>query len=141
MSLLPMIILALSGHGQCGKSTTLNMLKELLREAGKSISSKPHPWSEAPETFEYKGLMICVAPGGDTRAVVERNVRYFKLKRCDVAISATRTKWGSVEALEEYAKEKGAEIEWIQKSYEYSLSEETCLWCNQETAKIIFDKL
>lgn len=117
------------------------MLKELLRDAGKSISSKPHPWSEAPETFEYNGLLICVAPGGDTRAVVERNVRYFKLKRCDVAISATRTKWGSVEALEEYAKEEGVEIEWIQKSYEYSLSKETCQRCNQETAQLIFNML
>lgn len=30
-----MRIIGLYGHGQCGKSETLNELKELLREAGK----------------------------------------------------------------------------------------------------------
>lgn len=75
------------------------MLKEMLRGAGKSISSQPHPDSDTPETFEYKGRIVCVAPGGDTRAIVEANCRYFKMKNCDFAISATRTRWGSAEAL------------------------------------------
>lgn len=44
----------------------MNELKELLRVAGKSISKQSHPYSESPETFEYKGQMICVAPAGDT---------------------------------------------------------------------------
>ena len=50
-----MRIIGLYGHGQCGKSATLNELKELLRAAGKSISKQPHLYSESPETFEYKG--------------------------------------------------------------------------------------
>lgn len=90
-----MRIIGLYGHGDCGKSHTLNYLKELLREAGKSISSQPHPNCEDPETFVYKGLIVCVAPGGDNRTRVEENVHYFKSKHCDVAISATRCKGGS----------------------------------------------
>lgn len=136
-----MRIIGLYGHGNCGKSHTLNYLKELLREAGKSISSQPHPDCEDPETFEYKGLIVCVAPGGDDRARLEDNIRYFKSKHCDVAISATRSKGGSVEALQEYEQSEGTTIEWKPKSYEYCLDEETQTLCNKEYAQVLFDMI
>lgn len=136
-----MRIIGLYGHGSCGKSVTLNYLKELLCEAGKSLSQKPHPNSDTPETFEYKGLVICVAPGGDTEDIIERNVRYFKSKNCDVAISATRTGGGSVEALHRYEIEMQTKIEWVRKSYEYNLCRATQELCNKETAQFIFDKI
>lgn len=132
-----MRIIGLCGHGSCGKSATLNILKELLRTEGKSVSSKPHPNSDYPETFEYKGKIICVAPGGDTYDVVAGNCRYFKSKCCDVAISATRTKWGPVDALKEFADSEGVEIEWVPKSYEHNLSDATQLACNKETAEVL----
>lgn len=133
-----MRIIGLYGHSNCGKSTTLNMLKELLRTEGKSISSQPHPDSETPETFEYKGMIVCVAPGGDNEEVVENNVLYFKSKNCDVAISATRCKGGSVTELQKFEKEMGVKIHWVPKSYEYNLSETTQQQCNQETAEYLF---
>lgn len=136
-----MRIIGLYGHGSCGKSATLNFLKELLREAGKSLSQKPYPNSDTAETFEYKGLVICVAPGGDTEDIVERNVRYFKSKNCDVAISATRTSGGSVNALHRYEREVQTRIEWVRKSYEYNLCQATQELCNKETAQFIFDKI
>ena len=114
------------------------MLKELLRKEGKSISSQPHPDSDTPETFEYKGMIVCVAPGGDTEEVVKNNVRYFKSKNCDVAISATRCKRGSVTELQKYEKEMGVKIGWVPKSYEYNLSETTKQQCNHETAEYLF---
>lgn len=133
-----MRIIGLYGHGNCGKSETLNELKELLRAAGKSISLAEHPYCDMPETFEYKGLIVCVAPGGDTRDIVEENCRYFKIKGCDVAISATRTKWGSVDALKEFAEKESLDIEWVPKSYEYNLSQATQKMCNNETAEVLF---
>lgn len=133
-----MRIIGLYGHSNCGKSEALNELKELLRTAGKSISLEEHQYCDKPESFKYKGLVVCVAPGGDTREVVEGNCRYFKMKGCDVAISATRTKWGSVGALEEYAEKEGVEIEWIAKSYEYNLSRATQKMCNKEAAEMLF---
>ena len=63
-----MLIIGLYGHGNCGKSETLNEVKELLREKGRSISAKPHPLDEKPETFEYKDMIVCAAPGGDDKA-------------------------------------------------------------------------
>ena len=136
-----MRIIGLYGHGNCGKSETLNELKELLREAGKSVSAKPHPGSELPETFEYNGLVVCVASGGDSREIVENNCRYFKEKNCDVAISATRTKGGSADALKEFADSEGVKVEWIAKSYEYNLSRETQKMCNQEMAERIMKRI
>ena len=136
-----MRILGLYGHANCGKSATLNILKELLRVVGKSISSQPHPDSDTPETFEYNGFIVCVAPGGDTREVVEANCRYFKKKNCDVAISATRTRWGSAKALNEFAESEGVKVDWVPKSYEYNLSEPTQTLCNKETADYLLAKL
>lgn len=134
-----MRIIGLYGHWQCGKSAaTLNELKELLRAAGKSISMQPHPHSESPEMFEYNRHVVCVAPAGDTREIVESNCRYFKQKGCDVAISATRTKGGSVDALNEFADSEDVKVEWIAKSYEYNLIEETQRMCNKEMAEVIF---
>lgn len=60
------------------------------------------------------------------------------MKECDVAISATRTKWGCVDALKEYAEIEGVEIEWVAKSYEYNLSRSTQNMCNKETAEILY---
>lgn len=136
-----MRIIGLYGHGDCGKSDTLNALKELLRERGRSISTKPHPSCEMPETFEYEGMVVCVAPAGDNRTTVEANCRYFKMKNCGVAVTATRCKGGSVDALNEFAEDEGVEIEWVQKSYEYNLSKETRKLCNRETAEVIFGEL
>lgn len=136
-----MKIIGLFGRGGCGKSETLNRLKDLLRDAGKSVSSEPHPWCESPETFEFKGYVICVAPGGDTYKIVEDNCNYFESKKCDVAISATRTKWGSVNALTNYARKKKIEIDWVEKSYEYRLSTEIQTLCNKEMAEVIFGQI
>lgn len=136
-----MKIIGLYGRAGCGKSETLNRLKELLRSAGKSISSEPHPWCESPETFEFKGRIICVAPAGDTSEIVETNCDYFESKKCDVAISATRTKWGSVDALTDFARRKKTEIDWVEKSYEYWLSKEIQTLCNKEMSEVLFNQI
>lgn len=136
-----MRIIGLYGHSNCGKSETLNELKELLRAAGKSISVEPHPWSDMPETFEYNGLVVCVAPGGDSREIVEDNCRYFKMKNCDVAISATRTRGGSADALKEFTDSEDVMIEWIAKSYEYNLSQATQKICNMEMAEMLMKRI
>ncbi len=135
-----MRIIGLFGYSNSGKSYTLNYLKKLLRAAGKSISSQPHPNCEDPETFEYKGLIVCVAPSGDDKVRVEDNVRYFEMKHYDMAISATRCK-GAVDALLEYEKNEDDSIEWMPKSYEYRLCEATQENCNQEYAQVLFDML
>ena len=136
-----MRLIALYGRSNCGKSDTLNRLKEQLRQAGTSVSRIPHPDSDKPETFLYKGLTVCVAPGGDVREIVEGNLRYFTGKQCDVAVTASRTKGGTVDALTEFAANNGIGIDWVEKSHENWLSRATQRLCNQETAQRIFEEI
>lgn len=82
-------------------------------------------------------MVVCVALWGDDKTKLQENIRYFKAKKYDVDITATRCKGGSVEELQKYAKEVGVEIEWVKKSYEYNLSKETQTQCNKETAEVI----
>lgn len=133
-----MRIIALYGHGNCGKSKTLNYLRELLRTAGKAISvNAPHK-GDVPESFLYRDKIICIAPGGDTGDIIKRNIAYFKSKNCDVAITASRSRgYGPLE-LAKFAKSIGVDIEWYAKSCEYNLSESTHSICNNETAQFLF---
>lgn len=136
-----MRIIALYGHANCGKSNTLNRLKMMLRLAGKSISSSTHPWCEQPETFLYKDLVVCVAPAGDDENAISSNIRYFDSKQCDVAITASRSKGVTVKLLLDLASSIGSDIEWVQKSYEHSLSQSTQGLCNQEMAQLILEMI
>lgn len=136
-----MRIIALYGHADCGKSNTLNRLKMMLRLAGISISTRPHPWCEQPETFLFKGIVVCVAPAGDDMNAISRNIRYFDSKNCDVAITASRSKGVTIRLLNDFASNIGTSIEWVQKSYEYCLSDSTQGLCNQEMAQYIFNKI
>ena len=136
-----MRIIALYGHANCGKSNTLNRLKMMLRSAGKSISSSTHPWCEQPETFLYKDLVVCVAPAGDDENAISSNIRYFDSKQCDVAITASRSKGVTVKLLLDLASSIGSDIEWVQKSYEHSLSQSTQGLCNQEMAQLILEMI
>lgn len=136
-----MRIIALYGHANCGKSNTLNRLKMILRTAGKSISTSPHPWSEKPETFLYNRLVVCVAPAGDDLNAISNNISYFSSKQCDVAVTASRSKGVTIRLLEDYATNKGYTIEWVPKSYEHSLSKSTQGLCNQEMAQLIFNMI
>ena len=133
-----MRIIALYGHANCGKSNTLNRLKMILRTTGKSISICPHPWCEQPETFLYKDLVVCVAPAGDDMNAITANIKYFDSKNCDVAITASRSKGVTVRMLEDLANSVGTHVEWVQKSYEHSLSKSTQGLCNQEMAEVLF---
>lgn len=136
-----MHIFALYGHARCGKSSTLNMLREILRREGKSISLNGPHHHDRPETFDYNGKIICVAPGGDTKEVVQNNLDYFVSKKCDVGFTASRTKGGPVDALLDFNKRDDVKITWIQKSYEYNLSKKTKDLCNNETAEYLFNLL
>lgn len=136
-----MRIIGLYGHGSCGKSATMNYLKELLRISGQSVSSHPYPNSEKPETFNYKGLIVCVAPAGDTGSIVQGNVDYFISKHCDIAFSASRCKGATVDVLNSFANKIGERVEWVQKSYEYHLSKATQSACNKEIAQVLFNMI
>ena len=134
-------IIALYGHAECGKSRTMNILRELIRENGKSISSNPPYSGEQRETFLFNGQVVCLCPGGDNGDIVKENFAYAASKNADIIITACRTKGESINQV--YTQEKNLNIkaEWFRKSYEYHLCQDTLERCNQEFARVMFDAL
>lgn len=134
-------IIAITGHSDCGKSRSINYLRELLRENGNSLSMNPPYSGDKPETFRYNGQIICVCPGGDTAPVIEENFMYAIGKQADIIITACRTKGAPHDKVKEYANKLGVSTEWMKKSVEHYLADATQDLCNREYAKVIINLL
>lgn len=134
-------ILALYGHAECGKSRTMNILRELIRENGESLSSNPPCSGEQQETFLFKNQVVCLCPGGDDGDVVKGNFVYAASKNADIIITACRTKGASINEVYKQEKKLKIRAEWFRKSYEYHLCQGTLELCNQEFARVMFDAL
>lgn len=134
-------IIALYGHQNCGKTRTMNILRELIR--GKVEGHEPYPTEDRHdrEIFSYQDEIICLCPDGDTWDIEKQNFIFAEDTKTTILIIPSRTKGGSVEYIEKQGKKNGIKVEWIPKSYEYNLCRETLELCNTETAKVLFDKL
>lgn len=122
-------IIGLWGPGGKGKSTTLNLLIELLG----GIKRK----GDQRIRLTYREKKIAITTYGDDKWQLQGNVDFFKKESCDIYITATRTRGGSVVELEKFEKKIGAEIIWISKSYSTSYQE----LINERQAETIKDVL
>lgn len=104
------VFIALYGPGQKGKTTTLNLLIELLG----GIRSK----GDQRVRLNYEGKDIAIATYGDDEWQLKENIKFFDEKSCDIYITATRTKGDTKKVLKKYAK---TDIIWIGKNYSDSL--------------------
>lgn len=134
-------IYVLCGHSNCGKTDTLNCLREMLQSQAKSIHLQFPHGADRRETFILEGKTICLTPGGDADWVVKDNLVYFEEQSADILVTASRSRGGTVDAIEEYCKNNDIPVEWIKKSYEHNLSISTQCLCNQETAEFLLNKL
>lgn len=134
-------IIAVFGHAQCGKSSCINYVRELLRENGEGLSSNPPYTGDKCETFRYKEQIVCICPGGDTKEVIEANFKYAISKNADIVITGCRSKGAPVKVVEKHADTFDIDIEWRRKCVEYYLSNYTRTLCNKEFAQMIFDML
>ena len=125
-------IIAVFGHAQCGKSSSINYVREMLRENGESLSLNPPYTGDRCETFRYKEQI---------KEVIEANFKYSICKNADIVITGCRSKGAPVKVVEKYAGSCDIDIEWRRKCVEYYLSKEICTLCNKEFAQMIFDML
>lgn len=109
-------VIGLYGHASCGKSTTLNLLKDKLRQHGKALATYPHD-GEVQELFLYRDTRVCVAPGGDNGWVTCNNIKYFKESECEIAVSGSRTKGAPADDINKYASVYGLEVRWFNMPY------------------------
>ena len=119
----------------------MNILRELIRENGKSISSNPPRSGEQCESFLFNGQVVCLCPGGDNGDIVEGNFAYAASKNADIIITACRTRGESINEVYTQEKNHNIKVGWFRKSYEYHLCQDTLELCNQEFARVMFDAL
>lgn len=115
------LIIALCGVANTGKTHTLNMLIRLLKP---QIESPGKLCEDRQTCIVYNGYQIAITTSGDDRIEVERNIQFCKDKGCNILITATRTKGGSIESLDKFSEETSCDIRKIQKNKAASKIEE-----------------
>ncbi len=108
-------IIGLWGPGEKGKTKTLNLLIKSL--------GGPEGTVDRRVRLSYKKKRIAITTYGDDKEQLQKNVDFFNEESCDIYVTATRTRGGSVVELEKFEKKIGAEIIWISKSYSTSYQE------------------
>lgn len=102
-----MKVIALFGIKDTGKTTTLNLLNNLINPDNPITDGKDHR-----RTFTYKGKTISITTPGDNETEIKKNIQYAQDENCDILVTASRTKGQSVKKLEEISKN----IRWIEKN-------------------------
>lgn len=129
-------IIALYGPQNRGKTTTLKILIDLLSV----VSDANAVWKEDGEAwgwFKISARTVSVCSSGDNADIVKENIAEFK--DCDIFVSATRTKGGSVSEIEKLASKENVEIDWIEKFDDENKNKLIAACLFQKVLKTLFD--
>ncbi|WP_042366740.1 hypothetical protein [Bacteroides neonati] len=109
-------IIALYRRGDTGKTETLNYVIEILNTitTGNLIPLVPNH-TDRQATFVFNGLTVSVCTAGDNAAEIKQNEAYFNNQKCDIAITASRSRGESVDAINAMANSNGVGIQWVRK--------------------------
>ena len=124
-------IIALYRRSETGKTSTLNLLIELL-DKNKKIE-KERLIEDRRVSISYGSKKIAVTTWGDNGFELKENIKFFEKENCDILVTATRTRGETTEILTDYAKEIDTEIIWIEKN----ISKKKKELINQSQAKDI----
>ena len=125
-------IIGLYGRQNSGKTTTLNLLIELLEREGQE---------DNPVTIDdYRGKTIGTTPGGDDEDVIKNNLEAFGKAEGDILVTATRTKGQTASYLSNYFPKNSVKITWIKKNYAELLTD-LVNQAQAEDIKAVIDKI
>ena len=124
-------IIALYRRSKTGKTSTLNLLIELL-DKNKKIE-KERLKEDRRVSISYGSKKIAVTTWGDNGFELKENIKFFEEENCDILVTATRTRGETTEILTDYAKEIDTEIIWIEKNISKKMED----LINQSQAKDI----
>ena len=104
-------VIALWGPERTGKTTTLNFLIKSL--------GGPEGTEDQRVRLSYKEeKKIAITTYGDDKVQLQKNIDFFNEESCDIYVTATRTKEGTVDALEAFEEDDiSTKAIWIYKSY------------------------
>ena len=95
-----MKVIALFGIKDTGKTTTLNLLNNLINPDNPITDGKDHR-----RTFTYKGKTISITTPGDNETEIKKNIQYAQDENCDILVTASRTKGYGRKLLREQFKD------------------------------------
>lgn len=123
-----MIVIALYGSTNTGKTTTLNLVAESLIKSGVSVLKQVdvNEFDRRYSLVLHDGLKICITTIGDNEVIQRENIRFVIGQAPDIWITATRSKGGSTGPLHELLVSH--------------LSEKT-VWVKKQSATIIIQDL
>ena len=124
-------IIALYRRSETGKTSTLNLLIELL-DKNKKIEKERFK-EDRRVSISYGSKKIAVTTWGDNGFELKENIKFFEEENCDILVTATRTRGETTEILTDYAKEIDTEIIWIEKNISKKMED----LINQSQAKDI----
>lgn len=94
-----MKVIVLNGVANTGKTTTLNLLNNLINPDNPITDGKDHR-----RTFTYKGKTISITTPGDGKEHIHDNIDYAQNKNCDILVTASRTRGAGKDMLREQFK-------------------------------------
>lgn len=83
-------VIALYGAANRGKSTTLNILMDLLVEVSDYCNLEKN--CDGKGLFVIKNKTIGVCTSGDNQEEIKNNIEFFKKNECEIIVTSTRTK-------------------------------------------------
>lgn len=95
-----MKVIALFGIKDTGKTTTLNLLYNLINPDNPITDGKDHR-----RTFTYKGKTISITTPGDNETEIKNNIDYAQDENCDILVTASRTRGYGRKLLREQFKD------------------------------------
>lgn len=110
-------IIALYRRGGTGKTATLNLVIDLLQVAATGCPMPtPQPTGHnRRETIIYNGQKVSICTAGDDEAQLLANEAYFNAQKCDIAITASRTKGKTVAIIHNMQTVHSATLDWVRK--------------------------
>jgi hypothetical protein len=130
-------IIALTGIPNSGKTTTIKMVFEKLKNEWKCIHSRRGSVEFTPGILEVDGVKIGVASKGDYSWILKDFLEFLINEGCAVIVCSTQLR-GSItaEVVEAESQEHDYDIEWIEK---YRATDQ--LLSNQESAAEVVEKV
>jgi hypothetical protein len=107
-----MKVIALFGKGGIGKTTTLNLLNDLINPDNPATNLG----EDDKYTFTYKGKTISITTPGDWKEHIHDNIDYAQNNNCDILVTASRTRGAGKDMLREQFKHN---LLFIEKNIDY----------------------
>ena len=83
-----MKVIVLNGVANTGKTTTLNLLNNLINPDTPATNLG----EDDKYTFTYKGKTISITTPGDGEKDIQNNIDYAQDENCDILVTASRTR-------------------------------------------------